>query len=376
MKLRIKGKSFNIQEPVVKPVTRYLHLARANDYAFLCHEIPLDFEDLTIITTNMAVQNIQNVKLVCVPEIDHLMEGDIVGIFDNGLIRTLYQKNAVHNSILVTERCNSNCLMCSQPPKDVDDIELLHNLHKKLIPLIPKNCKQIGITGGEPTILGNKLLELIRLFKEELPNTGLHILSNGRSFSYGQIAKKISDINHPDLMFGIPIYSDYYQIHDYVVQARNAFYQTILGIQNLKRFGVPVEIRIVLHEITITRLPKLAEYIYKNMPYVDHVAFMGLEITGFTLANMEKLWIDPVNYMNELEEAVLFLDNRGIHVSIFNTPLCLLPKTLWHVSRKSISDWKNVYFEECKKCSEVEKCGGFFESSEKKHSQFIKAIVS
>ena len=48
-------------------------------------------------------------------------------------------------------------------------------------------------------------------------------------------------------MIGIPLYADYSQLHDYIVQADNAFDDTIRGILNLKRCRVPVEIRVVIH---------------------------------------------------------------------------------------------------------------------------------
>jgi len=77
-----------------------------------------------------------------------------------------------------------------------------------------------------------------------------------------------------------------------------------------------------------SRLTKLAKYIYKNLPFVEHVTFMGLEHQGYTPFNIEKLWIDLVYYMDELEDAVSFLSNKDMNVSIYNSQLCLLPKKL------------------------------------------------
>ena len=175
-------------------------------------------------------------------------------------------------------------------------------------------------------------------------------------------------------MFGIPLYSDFYQDHDYIVQAKDAFHQTILGIHNLERYNQRVEIRIVLHKQSIPRLRKLSEYIYKNLPFVEHVAFMGLEFIGYTPYNIEKLWIDPYEYQYTLADSVEYLSSKGLNVSIYNTPLCLLPKTSWEFARKSISDWKNDYMEECMKCSVKEQCGGFFSWNLKKSSEYIKSI--
>jgi His-Xaa-Ser system radical SAM maturase HxsC len=266
--------------------------------------------------------------------------------------------------------------MCSQPPRDKNDIPLLYKIHKELIPLIPKDCRELGISGGEPTLMGNLFFSLMEQIRDELPNTEIHVLTNGRSFAWNHIAEKIGALNNPRLMFGIPVYSDYYQIHDYIVQAENAFYQTILGLQNLSRYNQRTEIRIVLHKQSIPRLVKLAHYIYKNLPFVEHVAFMGLEYIGYTPFNIDKLWIDPYDYQNELSESVLFLAQKGMHVSIYNTPLCVLPESVWGFARKSISDWKNDYLPECNQCSKLNECGGLFTWNLKKHSEYISPFKS
>ena len=54
----------------------------------------------------------------------------------------------------------------------------------------------------------------------------------------------------------------------------------------------------------------------------------------------------------------------------------VIPEELWDFSRKSISDWKNIYFDECTKCSKLTECGGMFKSSVKKHSNYIKAFIN
>ena len=54
------------------------------------------------------------------------------------------------------------------------------------------------------------------------PNTALHMLSNGRLFNYLTLCREIAAIDHPDLMIGIPLYSDIPHRHDFVVQADGA----------------------------------------------------------------------------------------------------------------------------------------------------------
>jgi His-Xaa-Ser system radical SAM maturase HxsC len=289
-------------------------------------------------------------------------------------LKTLYRRSSKQNSMLVTERCNNYCLMCSQPPRDIDDSYIINELIEA-IPLMSRETIELGITGGEPSLLGGDLLRILRTCKNYLPETAIHILSNGRNFKDLNFASNVAEVGHPDLMIGIPIYSDISNIHDYVVQADGAFDETIQGIINLKRCGVKVEIRVVIHKQTYERLPQLAEFMTRNLLFVDHVALMGLEMMGFTKANLDDLWIDPIQYQPQLVEAVETLSRFKMNVSVYNHQLCLLDKRVWDFNRKSISDWKNEYMPECEPCMLKEKCGGFFSSAIFKYSDNIKPIL-
>lgn len=296
-------------------------------------------------------------------EFSYLDDGDIVKLSsEKGNIKVLFRAKSPHNSILVTEQCNHYCLMCSQPPKDIDDSWILDEI-REMIPLIPKDTAELGFTGGEPTLYKERFLDILSLTKSYLPHTTIHILSNGRSFKDRDFASKYASINHPDMMVGIPIYSDDPALHDYIVQADGAFDETIQGIINLKRLNQKVEIRVVIHRQSIKRLKELSEFLARNLLFVDHVALMGLEMMGFTRANLDKLWIDPFEYKDILSESVNILTNAGMNVSVYNHQLCLVNKDIIPYYRKSISDWKNEFASECNGCTRLMECGGFFASS-------------
>ncbi len=301
----------------------------------------------------------------------YLADGDILRINESaGELRVMYRRESVHNVLFFTERCNSRCLMCSQPPRDIDDGYLVDDV-LEAIPLMSIDTQVLCITGGEPTILGWRLIEVMRAVTSYLPQTALHMLSNGRSFAYRASAKAVSDVGCRDLMIGVPLYADVAAIHNFVVQAQNAFDQTISGISNLARFGVPVEIRFVIHRQTVGRMVQTAAFISRNLPFVSQVALMGLEMTGFTRSNVNALWIDPWEYREALAAAVHELDSAGIRVMIYNLPLCLLPSDLWPYAQRSISDWKNLYMPECESCVMRPDCAGFFASATFRYSEHI-----
>jgi His-Xaa-Ser system radical SAM maturase HxsC len=318
----------------------------------------------------------QTKTIVLPDDFNYLADGDVLRLWPkSNAVRVLYRRNSFHNHFLLTERCNHYCLMCSQPPKNVDDSWIVDDV-LAAIPLIDPSTQEIGFTGGEPTLLGDNFFRILRAMKSYLPHTAVHILSNGRLFAAPEFAKRYADIRHFDMMVGIPIYSDVSTIHDYVVQSDGAFDETIQGILNLKRYGQKVEIRVVVHRQTYARLPQLAEFLARNLTFIDHIALMGLEITGFTRANLDSLWIDPLDYQQELYRAVIFLADSRMHVSIYNHQLCVLDKRLWPFARKSISDWKNEYMPECEGCREKEDCGGFFASAKIRYSDHIQPISS
>jgi His-Xaa-Ser system radical SAM maturase HxsC len=307
------------------------------------------------------------------PHLEYLGDDDVVHLHPDGTVQVLYRRSSEHNTILATERCNSFCLMCSQPPKDIDDSHRIGEI-LRLIELISPEAAEIGISGGEPTLLGQGLVDIVTKAENRLPDTAVHILTNGRRFKDVGYAREFGAIRHHDLMLGIPLYSDIDWRHDYVVQAAGAYDETLEGLYNLAANGVRIELRVVLHRQTVERLPRLAEFIVRNLPFVEQVALMGLEMTGFTPRNLDVLWIDPVDYASELEAATHSIALSGMRVWIYNHQLCTIPESLWPFAVKSISDWKNVYLPACDGCGVRDRCGGFFQSGTKRHSAQIKAV--
>jgi His-Xaa-Ser system radical SAM maturase HxsC len=307
---------------------------------------------------------------------DYLGDGDVLG-FDHssGKFRTLFRRNSTHNSFLVTERCNNYCLMCSQPPKDVDDRWILNEIGESL-PLVDPETPALTFTGGETLTDWADFIGLLTQCRDQLPRTIIQVLTNGRAFAKSQIVDAWRDIAHPNLMAAIPVYASVDYIHDHVVQAKGAFDETVLGILKLKDRGQRVEIRVVLHALTAPIIAETCRWIARNLPFVDHVALMGLENTGFAIANDAMLWIDPMDYQDALAKAVDHLTAADVRVSVYNLPKCLLPRSVWPYALQSISDWKNGFVEECDRCDEKKSCSGFFTTGRPRFSRGVSAITS
>ena len=295
----------------------------------------------------------------------------IFSIADDGNKRIIYKPDWHDLALFFTNDCNSKCIICPQTSDERNGNYL--ELNKRLIDLRPKDLDRIGITGGEPTLYKDELIELLQYVHVAYPQTPISLLSNGRNFTDRRFVKRLSEINHRRLMICIPLYAANYEQHDEIVGARNAFRQTLEGIFNLYRFELPIEIRIVVFKYNYMRLTEFANFIWRNLPFVYHIAFMGMEYVGSAELNKNQFWIDPYHFKDELESATNYLHRRRMYVSIYNIPFCLLNESSRKFARDSISAWKKKYFSACEHCSQKEKCSGWFATSSLE-SNFIRPL--
>jgi len=376
--LHSTGVPSGVQTPIIGRVTRGpVHDVHARrDYLVDLREMESFSSDWRGYAGAVAIGRKADVPLPVIsglPQLEYVGEGDVLLLLPSGRVNVLYRRSSPHNTILTTERCNSLCLMCSQPPKPDDDSHRVGEI-LRLLELIDPSCHELGISGGEPALLGDDLIRIVAKCESCLPDTALHLLTNGRLFSDQPFASRLGAVKHHDLMLGVPLYADVASVHDYVVQAHGAFDETLDGLYNLAEAGVALEIRVVVHKQTYERLPQLAEFIYRNLPFVSQVALMGMEMFGLVHYNMDALWIDPKEYQDQLEAATMTLALRGMRVLLYNHQLCVLRRRLWPFAVRSISDWKNAYLPECERCGVREECGGLFWSGLKRHSAFIQAL--
>lgn len=276
-------------------------------------------------------------------------------------MKMTFDINSNDNSLFVTSQCNNKCLMCAQPPLNRDDIDFFYAKNIEIIDNAPNGLTNIGITGGEPTLLEEKLICLIEYIRIRYPDSLIHILTNGKAFADIHYSKKFKEI--PNLLFGIPLHSDFSIEHDAITQVKGSYTETMKGLYNLAGIGADIELRIVINRMNFQRLPQLSEFIWKNLPFVAYISFMGLEDTGYSIKNHNKVWIDPIDYQKELEKAITNLTEWKLDVSIFNIPLCLLRSSLHKFAKKSISDWKVTYIDICSTCSMKNECCGLFSTS-------------
>lgn len=363
----IKGKPENLNNPIIgklylknnlfaKSKILYCTKKPLFDFGIKAYVVPSGY----LFKTSKPIIEVNS----CLP----FDNGDILNISKEGKINVLWEIKSDHNAFYVTDACNSKCIMCPQvegtAPRYNECLETL-----KLVNL--KNHDEIGITGGEPTLNFNKLLELIEAIAQKAPNKRIHILTNGRNFARIENVKRIASIKNIKISFGIPLYSDIAEEHDYIVGVKGAFIETINGLYNLAKYKQEIEIRTVILKQNYKQLRGLANYIYRNLPFVSHVALMGMEYHGNAETNYDLVAIDPIEYKTELYEAVREYVRYNMIVDIYNLPICLVDSKISSFCRDSISTWKKTFLPQCNNCSVKDSCSGVFETSFT-HSKNIK----
>jgi len=284
-----------------------------------------------------------------------------------------FRKGDNDNTLFITSACSNRCLMCCQPPTDVDDSKRLWERNIQLIETADADTDYVCITGGEPTLVSEKLFFYIHAIRKKLPDASIHLLTNGRRFADKDFIIHFAKMADCHFIFGIPIHSDNPIDHDRIAGTKGAFFETMKGLHNLGLLGFEIELRVIILKDNYKRLPQIAEYITLNLPFVSQVSFMGLEVTGYADRNYHRVWVDPVYFNHYLMKAIRHLNCCEISAKIFNIPHCLLPVVLWPYTCKSISTWKKTNLQACKNCSQLKNCCGVFSTS-KRYSPIIHTI--
>lgn len=286
--------------------------------------------------------------------------GDVIAVTPNRTtLQILYRESDLHHTVFLTNRCNSYCVMCSQPPTRQDDSWLVGEA-KQVAQHIRRSPEVLGFTGGEPLLLDIELRNVLETFATLHPNTRFDLLTNGRRLGDSTFAKALLDSWTFPVIWMVPLYGHADFLHDYVVQSPGAFEETLAGLLNLQERRQLIQLRIVLIAPVLEHLPELCAFITKNLPFVREVALMGCEPIGFALANREQCAVNIHIWHKELAAGVRNLTRGIVRPVIMNLPLCSLPSELRPYARRSISDWKQTYLSECAPCTVRTACSGFF----------------
>ena len=301
---------------------------------------------------------------------------DVYELWENGRLSEYYDDSSMDNYFFVTAKCNSNCIMCPSP--DISRQKGGNTNVNTLIEIakhIPEDAPHLTITGGEPFMIGPDIFRFFEFLRDKFEGTEFLLLTNGRIFAIDSYVQRFIEKAPNNSIIAIPIHGSTASIHDMITQAEGSFNQTMTGIKKLLKAGIHIELRIVVSKLNEKDIPNIAHMISKEIPKVDYVSIMAMEMTGSAKVNCDKVWISYKNAAVVAEKAALILMEKGIDVKLYNFPLCIVKKEFWTLCEKSISPDKVRFGENCEKCEMRKACGGVFAGTMSLEKGELRAIV-
>lgn len=142
-----------------------------------------------------------------------------------------------------------------------------------LLKKIKKAKKFITISGGEPT-LSSELFEIIEYSKRT--GKGVELQTNGVSFSYPELAKKLIFMGVD--LFNINIPSHRELLSDKITQTPGFYKKRLEGIKNLENFGANIRLTHLIHSLTYKHLPEFIDWVNKNFNSIRYIQFSFIKI--------------------------------------------------------------------------------------------------
>lgn len=286
-----------------------------------------------------------------------------------------YNNQSVDNAILITNQCNSNCVMCPTA-ESIRQRETNYSADNliEIIRHFPQDAPHITITGGEPFLLKKDIFKVFNYLKTNFDYSEYLLLTNGRAFCSKEYANLFAENAPTNIILGIPVHGHNSEIHDSITQAKDSFNQTIAGIKNLIARGADIELRIVVSKMNADDLTLISDLIISELKGIMCVKIIGLEMTGNAARNRDVVWIDYPTAFEKSKECIDNLIKAGIDVGIYNFPLCAVDKKYWNICEKSISDYKIRYTDDCNNCKVKDACGGIFSGTIRLANASVKPV--
>ncbi|WP_129794050.1 His-Xaa-Ser system radical SAM maturase HxsC [Sphingosinicella sp. CPCC 101087] len=286
------------------------------------------------------------------------LDGDVV-LVDPGAesAHRLLRAGSRHNTLMVTERCDQLCIMCSQPPKKTHQDRFAYF---ERACLLAAHGETIGLSGGEPTLYKERLLAFLEYVIERRPDLSFHVLTNGQHFEEAEI-DRLADRRFRNVVWGIPLYAAEPSLHDQIVAKSGAFLRLERSLRHLIMAGARVELRTVVLQPNWTALDALACHVTTYLRFVEQWSIMQLENIGFARGRWSALYVDPSAEFGPLAQAIDRALLFGVRPALFNFPRCSVPQPYRKFAIASISDWKQKFAPDCCSCAERSDCSGFFE---------------
>lgn len=249
--------------------------------------------------------------------------------------------------IAIGYTCNHSCKFC---PRGIDknhsslqnETELLAYIDKILM---LRDIKHVTVSGGEPTLQPYFLKIMKKLANK---NLNVELLSNSDRFSDCSLVKKLIDVfPKENLSVTTAIHSHIAQIHEYITSSKGSFQRSILGLHNLEKYNISINIKYVINNYSYKKLPYFVDWVASEFPKAFFLTITGMDLCGMTPSIKKEAAVSNTSLEPYLEEAIAkyeFYKEKGLKIFLRLTdfPLCHVDPLYWkYFEMKNISS--NAY---------------------------------
>ena len=276
--------------------------------------------------------------------------------------------------ICAWNKCNSNCIMCTNPTDFRSGRDTKDYAYEKIIERVRgfkehlKTTKEnINITGGEPTIHPH-FLKLLKWFRNNFPQNKIVIATNARRFCYPSFAKEALKINN--VVWEISFHGWDKKSGEAIARTPNSFNQTVQGIYNIlknRNDSHQIELRVVIIKQNYQFLDKILSFIYKHFPEINRVVLIFNEIEGECEKNFKSVGATYSEVRNILEKELKKWTGKFNELRLYHFPLCVLNYSLWKYVWRTLYQDEVSFLPMCKECLYKKYCLGV-------HKGYLKMV--
>jgi len=272
--------------------------------------------------------------------------------------------------ICVWNKCNSRCLMCSNPSefqardshKDYSFDALKARINKTNI-----IDDKIILTGGEPTI-HPEFFKVISYIRKKFPRMIIELDTNARRFCYPEFTRKLLSFNKINILTVLHGFNA--ETHDAVTRTPGSFDQAVKGIKNVfeyKDIGLhDIELRIVITKITYKYAEKILAFAKKEFPEFDRVVVIFMEMEGQAKKNFKVVGLNYTQFKDYIPKIAKWIP-KFKELRFYHFPLCIIDYSLWKYTWRTLPDYEVTFLPECENCLYKKYCLGI-------HKDYIEKI--
>ena len=225
--------------------------------------------------------------------------------------------------ILVNTGCNNRCLICMREDIKSLSVRSLEEIKTKIREVKDLGYKNLSLSGGEASIRPD-ILDIIK-FAETVGFDRITLKTNGRRLADWSFIEPLSKIKNFEVIFSINGHTA--EIHEAVTGVKGSFEETVKGIENAQKLGIPTRINIVVCKPNYKHLSELA----------DFLLCLGASEQQFC-------FIHPAGEaMNHLEEMIPDIDEATPYINA----LLAKNRSLGNVSGQSVRAIRSIAFPFC-----------------------------